>query len=162
MNGRRTAPGQLCICSHMSHPLSSISSLMPILSHTCIPLCIHLRTVQNTNIRRTARTCIDRLPDRYVFWRTERQTDSHTDKQTRQTILPIANSNHPFPGPLYWHEIFPEDCSGKYQSPIDIHPEETVYNPELKDFAIWYDPPKKNSKMYIANNGHTGMAHAVV
>ncbi|BFY98340.1 hypothetical protein BsWGS_01380 [Bradybaena similaris] len=58
-------------------------------------------------------------------------------------------------GPLYWHEIFPEDCSGKYQSPIDIHPEETVYNPELKEFAIWYDPPKKNSQMYIKNNGHT-------
>ncbi|CAG5125738.1 unnamed protein product, partial [Candidula unifasciata] len=58
-------------------------------------------------------------------------------------------------GPLYWHELFPEDCSGKYQSPIDIHPEETVYNPELKDFAIWYDPPKKDSKMYIRNNGHT-------
>ncbi|XP_005106718.2 carbonic anhydrase 6 [Aplysia californica] len=58
-------------------------------------------------------------------------------------------------GPLYWHELFPHACSGLQQSPIDLKSEETVYNPNLKDFAIWYDPPKPDSKMYIKNNGHT-------
>ncbi|XP_076466290.1 carbonic anhydrase 13-like [Babylonia areolata] len=58
-------------------------------------------------------------------------------------------------GPHHWHELFPQACSGKYQSPIDIQVEQTMYNPDLRDFAIWYDPPKPDSSMTVLNNGHT-------
>ncbi|CAL1531723.1 unnamed protein product [Lymnaea stagnalis] len=58
-------------------------------------------------------------------------------------------------GPMNWHKLFPEQCGGKFQSPIDLRAEETSYNPDLKDFAIWYDPPKPDSKFYVKNNGHT-------
>ncbi|BFZ01439.1 hypothetical protein BsWGS_04478 [Bradybaena similaris] len=58
-------------------------------------------------------------------------------------------------GPAFWHEVFPKACSGTSQSPIDIRSEETVYDPRLKEFAIYYDPPKPDSKMFIRNNGHT-------
>lgn len=58
-------------------------------------------------------------------------------------------------GPKFWHELFPQACSGKYQSPIDIRVEQTMYNPDLRDFAIWYDPPKPDSTMTVLNNGHT-------
>lgn len=58
-------------------------------------------------------------------------------------------------GPEFWHELFPQACSGKYQSPIDIRPEETMYNPALKDFAMWYDPPRPDCKMRVSNNGHS-------
>lgn len=66
------------------------------------------------------------------------------------------NMNDSSPGPAFWHEVFPQACSGASQSPIDIRSEETVYDPRLKDFAIYYDPPKPDSKMFIKNNGHTG------
>lgn len=58
-------------------------------------------------------------------------------------------------GPLNWHKLFPVACAGRSQSPIDLRPEQTSYNPNLKEFAIWYDPPKPNSTMFIKNNGHT-------
>ncbi|KAK7011733.1 Carbonic anhydrase 14 [Biomphalaria glabrata] len=58
-------------------------------------------------------------------------------------------------GPLNWHKKFPGGCDGKSQSPIDIVPEETTYSRNLKDFAIWYDPPHPDAKFYIKNNGHT-------
>ncbi|KAH9520249.1 Carbonic anhydrase 14 [Bulinus truncatus] len=58
-------------------------------------------------------------------------------------------------GALNWHKNFPNACSGQSQSPIDIRPEETIYNRDLKDFAIWYDPPRPDTKFYIKNNGHT-------
>ncbi|ESO85126.1 hypothetical protein LOTGIDRAFT_131044, partial [Lottia gigantea] len=57
-------------------------------------------------------------------------------------------------GPQSWHELFPAACAGVAQSPIDIRPERTIYNPDLKDFALWYDPPKPGSRMKIKNNGH--------
>ncbi|XP_046376550.1 carbonic anhydrase 14-like [Haliotis rufescens] len=57
-------------------------------------------------------------------------------------------------GPGHWHDLFPEACSGNLQSPININPEETVYNPNLREFAIWYDPPKDNAQMFVKNNGH--------
>ncbi|XP_050397806.1 carbonic anhydrase 6 [Patella vulgata] len=57
-------------------------------------------------------------------------------------------------GPDSWHELFPSACSGEEQSPIDIQPEMTMFDPDLKDFAIWYDPPKPGSRMYVKNNGH--------
>ncbi|XP_067656936.1 carbonic anhydrase 1-like [Haliotis asinina] len=57
-------------------------------------------------------------------------------------------------GPGHWHELFPEACSGNLQSPININPEETIYNPNLRHFAIWYDPPKDNAQMFVKNNGH--------
>lgn len=58
-------------------------------------------------------------------------------------------------GPQYWYKLFPQACSGKYQSPIDIKSKETLYSPDLKDFAIWYDPPRPGSAMTVSNNGHT-------
>ncbi|XP_041367939.1 carbonic anhydrase 14-like [Gigantopelta aegis] len=64
-------------------------------------------------------------------------------------------------GPTHWHEMFPEACSGKLQSPINIIPEETMYDPKLKEFAIWYDPPRPNSKMNVKNNGHTVQINTV-
>ncbi|KAL8570243.1 hypothetical protein ACOMHN_029943 [Nucella lapillus] len=58
-------------------------------------------------------------------------------------------------GPHYWHELFPQACSGKHQSPIDIRPARTIYDPSLNDFAIWFDPPRPGSTLLISNNGHT-------
>ncbi|KAK3770021.1 hypothetical protein RRG08_043183 [Elysia crispata] len=57
-------------------------------------------------------------------------------------------------GPAGWADQF-KKCAGKKQSPIDIRAEETMYNPDLKDFAIWYDPPMPNSNFTVKNNGHT-------
>ncbi|GFS16968.1 carbonic anhydrase [Elysia marginata] len=57
-------------------------------------------------------------------------------------------------GPKYWHEQF-KKCAGKKQSPIDIKAEESMYDPDLKNFAIWYDPPRPDSNMTVKNNGHT-------
>ena len=31
-----------------------------------------------------------------------------------------------------------------------------MYNADLRDFAIWYDPPRPGSTMTVLNNGHTG------
>ena len=31
-----------------------------------------------------------------------------------------------------------------------------MYDSKLKDFAIWYDPPRPGSSMTVLNNGHTG------
>lgn len=59
-------------------------------------------------------------------------------------------------GPHLWRDLFPEACSGKYQSPINIHRENTVYNSDLREFAIWYDPPRPGSHLRVLNNGHTG------
>lgn len=57
-------------------------------------------------------------------------------------------------GPTNWDDLFPQACSGRYQSPIDINTSETVYNPQLKDFAIFFDPPSPGSKFFVHNNGH--------
>ena len=57
-------------------------------------------------------------------------------------------------GPRYWKHLFPDGCSGKQQSPIDIETSTTQYDPNLNDFAIWYDPPKPNSLFHVVNNGH--------
>ncbi|RUS87793.1 hypothetical protein EGW08_004458 [Elysia chlorotica] len=57
-------------------------------------------------------------------------------------------------GPAAWAEEF-KKCAGRKQSPIDIRAEETMYDPGLKDFAIWFDPPRPNSNFTVKNNGHT-------
>lgn len=61
----------------------------------------------------------------------------------------------PISGPDNWADLFPDACSGRQQSPIDIKTTETVYNPGLKDFAIFYDPPAPGSKFFVHNNGHS-------
>lgn len=58
-------------------------------------------------------------------------------------------------GPDNWEVLFPDACSGRHQSPIDIKSTQTVYNPALKDFAIFFDPPAPGSKFYVHNNGHS-------
>ncbi|XP_059175455.1 carbonic anhydrase 14-like [Physella acuta] len=58
-------------------------------------------------------------------------------------------------GPMNWHKHYQNACAGRYQSPIDLKAEQTSYNPDLKDFAIWYDPPKEDTVFLIHNNGHT-------
>ncbi|XP_076460810.1 carbonic anhydrase 14-like [Babylonia areolata] len=58
-------------------------------------------------------------------------------------------------GPHYWHDLFPQACSGKHQSPIDIRPAKTKYDPSLNGFAIWYDPPRPGSTLVVSNSGHT-------
>ncbi|KAJ8316915.1 hypothetical protein KUTeg_004819 [Tegillarca granosa] len=58
-------------------------------------------------------------------------------------------------GPKNWHTLFPEKCSGRKQSPININTLDTIEDPGLKDFALWYDPPKPGSKFIMHNNGHT-------
>nr|KAG5714250.1 hypothetical protein BaRGS_018467 [Batillaria attramentaria] len=30
-----------------------------------------------------------------------------------------------------------------------------MYNPNLREFAMWYDPPRPGSRMAVTNNGHT-------
>jgi len=61
----------------------------------------------------------------------------------------------PFKAPQHWAALFPHACSGQSQSPIDIKTAETVYDPSLKDFAIFYDPPLPGSKFFVHNNGHS-------
>lgn len=56
--------------------------------------------------------------------------------------------------PVNWERLFPEACSGRYQSPIDINTSQSVYNPQLKDFVIFFDPPSADSRFYVHNNGH--------
>ncbi|KAH3788859.1 carbonic anhydrase 7-like [Dreissena polymorpha] len=58
-------------------------------------------------------------------------------------------------GPDHWADLFPEACAGAKQSPININTEDTVYNPALKDFSVFFDPPLPGSKFYVHNNGHT-------
>ncbi|KAL8577936.1 hypothetical protein ACOMHN_011932 [Nucella lapillus] len=58
-------------------------------------------------------------------------------------------------GPHYWYELFPQECSGMHQSPINIRAEQTLYDPRLKDFALWKDPPQPGTTMTVLNNGHT-------
>nr|UDM84255.1 carbonic anhydrase 5-like protein [Tridacna squamosa] len=53
-----------------------------------------------------------------------------------------------------WADLFPDACAGQSQSPIDIVTSQTVYDPNLKDFAIFYDPPLPGSKFLLHNNGH--------
>ncbi|GFN83424.1 LOW QUALITY PROTEIN: carbonic anhydrase [Plakobranchus ocellatus] len=57
-------------------------------------------------------------------------------------------------GPANWHQLF-QPCGGKKQSPIDLKAEETMLDPSLKDFALWYDPPRPGSNLTVHNNGHT-------
>ncbi|CAC5400042.1 CA [Mytilus coruscus] len=58
-------------------------------------------------------------------------------------------------GPKHWHKLFPDGCSGKQQSPIDITTRSSEHDPKLKDFAIWHDPPKPGSLFKVKNNGHS-------
>ncbi|XP_060570061.1 carbonic anhydrase 1-like [Ruditapes philippinarum] len=62
-----------------------------------------------------------------------------------------GNNDH---GPMYWPGLFPNYCAGIFQSPINIETSKTVYNPNLKEFAIFYDPPLRGSKFEVHNNGH--------
>ena len=54
-----------------------------------------------------------------------------------------------FVGTKHWHHLFPEGCAGKQQSPIDIKSINSVFNPNLNDFAIWHDPPKPGSSFAV-------------
>lgn len=58
-------------------------------------------------------------------------------------------------GPRHWHKLFPDGCSGKQQSPIDITTQSSEHDPKLGDFAIWHDPPKPGSLFKVKNNGHS-------
>ncbi|XP_045188933.2 carbonic anhydrase 1-like [Mercenaria mercenaria] len=58
-------------------------------------------------------------------------------------------------GPDHWADLFPDACSGRHQSPIDIKSKQTVYDPTLKDIVVFYDPPLPGSKFYVHNNGHS-------
>lgn len=58
-------------------------------------------------------------------------------------------------GPDHWKDLFPDACAGRHQSPIDIRTDQTVYDPSLKDFSIFFDPPLPGSKFYVHNNGHS-------
>nr|QFP92280.1 carbonic anhydrase [Archivesica packardana] len=58
-------------------------------------------------------------------------------------------------GPDHWADLFPDACSGSLQSPINIPTKQTVYDPMLKDFAIFFDPPSPGSKFFVHNNGHS-------
>ncbi|KAL4231439.1 Carbonic anhydrase [Mactra antiquata] len=58
-------------------------------------------------------------------------------------------------GPDHWADLFPDACAGRKQSPIDIRTQYTVFDPSLKDFAIFFDPPAPGSRFYVHNNGHT-------
>lgn len=82
----------------------------------------------------------------------------HTMYKDILTIL-ILSPPSVLAGAENWPTLFPIACAGLEQSPIDIRPEQTIYNPDLKDFAIWYDPPKRNSQMFIKNNGHASRFH---
>ncbi|XP_052772067.1 carbonic anhydrase 1-like [Mya arenaria] len=58
-------------------------------------------------------------------------------------------------GPNHWADLFPDACSGQQQSPIDIRTQETIYDPGLKDFAVFFDPPMPGSRFFVHNNGHS-------
>lgn len=58
-------------------------------------------------------------------------------------------------GPDHWADLFPDACAGRHQSPIDIKSQQTVYDPTLKDFSIFFDPPLPGSKFFVHNNGHS-------
>ncbi|XP_045168735.2 carbonic anhydrase 14-like isoform X2 [Mercenaria mercenaria] len=45
-------------------------------------------------------------------------------------------------------------CAGKYQSPIDIRPIDTVYNRQLTNF-VFYHPQRETAKFIAKNNGHS-------
>ncbi|KAL3864880.1 hypothetical protein ACJMK2_006528, partial [Sinanodonta woodiana] len=55
----------------------------------------------------------------------------------------------------HWDELFPDACSGLYQSPINIKTSLTVYDPNLTEFALWFNPPRPGSRFVLHNNGHT-------
>ncbi|XP_045161154.2 carbonic anhydrase 1-like [Mercenaria mercenaria] len=75
-----------------------------------------------------------------------------------QAIIPdvsywsYGNNDH---GQLFWQRLFPNSCAGRFQSPVDIATSRTIYNTDLKEFAIFYDPPLLGSKFEVHNNGHT-------
>ncbi|KAK3589434.1 hypothetical protein CHS0354_020768 [Potamilus streckersoni] len=55
----------------------------------------------------------------------------------------------------HWDTLFPDACSGLYQSPINIKTSLTEYDPNLTEFALWFNPPKPGSRFVLHNNGHT-------
>lgn len=57
-------------------------------------------------------------------------------------------------GPHFWHQLF-KTCSGSKQSPINIITQDTVYDPTLTEFAIWFNPPHPHDHMTVINNGYT-------
>lgn len=86
---------------------------------------------------------------------------SHTDQQLQQkeSCKHACNDrfkythvlNTVFLGPEKWAENFPL-ANGPRQSPINIVPKETQYDPSLKALKLKYDP--SNAKG-ILNNGHS-------
>lgn len=88
-------------------------------------------------------------------------TCSHTDQQLQQkdSRKHACNDrfeythalNSVFVGPEKWGEDFPI-ANGPRQSPINIVPKETQYNPSLKALKLRYDPSNANG---ILNNGHS-------
>ncbi|XP_037793892.1 carbonic anhydrase 1-like [Penaeus monodon] len=57
-------------------------------------------------------------------------------------------------GPTYWPSLFPEFCSGRSQSPIDLNDDDDTLETSTDDWVLdRYDIIPK--KMIIKNNGHT-------
>lgn len=54
-------------------------------------------------------------------------------------------------GPSAWHKSYPI-AQGTRQSPINIVPEETVYDSRLPAISLSYD---KCTSLTISNNGHS-------
>ncbi|XP_045168827.2 carbonic anhydrase-like [Mercenaria mercenaria] len=74
----------------------------------------------------------------------------------RESITDVAHWNYGDGeyGPPFWPYLFPQYCAGMYQSPIDIHRKQTIYDPALTEFAIFSDPPRRGSMFQVHNNGH--------
>ncbi|CAH1784734.1 unnamed protein product [Owenia fusiformis] len=61
-------------------------------------------------------------------------------------------------GPKHWPDLEKGAACGseyKYQSPINVESDNTIYSPHLRKFFTWYDPPKPTDRMSLINNGHT-------
>ncbi|XP_045187671.2 carbonic anhydrase 1-like [Mercenaria mercenaria] len=56
-------------------------------------------------------------------------------------------------GPEKWPEMYPSQCTGYYQSPVDIRTDETRCNLQLTTFGF-YDPPQ-GGKFIAHNNAHS-------
>lgn len=49
-------------------------------------------------------------------------------------------------------------CAGRFQSPVDIRPEHTVFFPALRPLQLFGFELPSLPKLHLRNNGHTGEA----
>ncbi|XP_014782844.1 carbonic anhydrase 1 [Octopus bimaculoides] len=54
-----------------------------------------------------------------------------------------------------WHANYNICAAGNHQSPIDIITDDTVYDPDLKEIIIWYNPHHPKGQMIAFNDGRT-------